>query len=1618
MFKNRQSLGPCRIAAAWLIALAAVAFGGPAVAQTDTPLTAEFSNAPTLHDGIDEFSVSLSFSENVDLNPGAFAGGLLTIANGELTGQRRVAGGGANQNWQISVRPNGVAAVVITLPTSSAACASSSVPCTSDGRKLSASVSVTVPGPEQPAETTLLTATFNSASGRHNGTSTFKVILGFSENVKLNSRAFGGGLLTITGGTRTAQTRHSVDGEGKNQNWEIEVTPSGTGDVVITLPTSEAACDPNSVPCTAHGRKLSASVSVTVPGPDLTASLTATFNSVPTSHDSTNKFAVILHFSENVALSATAFGRGLLTITGGTQTAHRRHSVDGEGRDQNWEIEVTPIGTSDVVITLPASDAACASSSVPCTPDGRKLSASVSVTVPGPGQPAETTPLTATFNGAPQRHNGTRTFTVILHFSENVALNSRAFGGGLLTITGGTRTDQRRHSVDGEGQNQNWEIEVTPSGTSNVVITLPTSAAACDQNSVPCTSDGRKLSASASVTVPFLDVRPTSLMAEENQTGVATLTATGPDTPASDLTWEIPSGTAGGADGGKFMLSTAGVLTFGTKKDFEKPDDANRNGIYEITVQVSKGDVSITADITVRLTDGNDAPTADAGEDQTGVRRGSRVTLPGSGSDVDPGQTQNLQYAWTQTGLPAVTLTAASSPTASFYAPTDLTETTTLTFTLRVTDEGGLSDEDTVTVTVTTDLAALVVRAPTAYAGEDQTNVSPTVTVTLNGSGYDPDAGQNQNLQYAWTQTGVPAVTLTGASSPTASFNAPTGLTETTTLTFTLRVTDEDGSYNEDTVAVTVLPGEPFEVEYILPAVPNHDGVNLMVILRFSEPADLDVRAFSNGLLTITGGSVTSAGRRGGTNQQWNIWIRPDGDGEVTIALHPSAAACDRNSVPCTSNGKRLLSGDSVTVPGPAALEAPRLAVDPTELSAAENQTAVATLTATGTDAQPSELEWEIIGGADREEFTLSAAGVLAFKRPKDYENADDADSDRGYEVTVQVSDGSATVTANLRVKLANVNEAPVADAGDNVFGATPGVVVTLQSRSRDPDYDVLEYTWSHVSGPSVTFFTNDRNGQFTVPDGLSDGTVITVKLTVTDPDGLQDEDTLAVTVGDSYPASPVFTGQTSFNVPENQRAVATLAATDADTNAAELTWSLATDSNNYKTDNSRFELSSAGALTFALPKNFEKPDDHGRNGIYEISVQVSDGGRRTVQNLTVTLMDVNEPPAAMAGDDQSGVLPGATVVLQGSGTDPDDGDGDSLTYAWTQIGVPTVTLTGGSTQRASFSAPTGLTEAATLTFVLTVTDPEELSGQDRVTVGVLGPVPLSLDADIAGDDTVNIAEKAAGFAISGNTGSEVGAAVTVTVGTGTLSATSADDGNGTATWSVRVPPSAAYITSPNVTVTVGATKTGFTPAGAERTLTVDLLEPTAPSYTAPSELKVGEAIAAMSPSGGVDVEGYEATDLPSGLSIDAATGVIGGMPSRASSAVASATVTVTDGAENSADASITFPAVSKGEQTLAGFGYGSTMATLGSAAPAVTAPTVMTPTGATGGGLSYTAAPEAVCTVTATSGELTLVAAGECEVTVTAAATDDYEEKTATFTVTVRSLGTLELSLDADITG
>ena len=207
-------------------------------------------------------------------------------------------------------------------------------------------------------------------------------------------------------------------------------------------------------------------------------------------------------------------------------------------------------------------------------------------------------------------------------------------------------------------------------------------------------------------------------------------------------------------------------------------------------------------------------PTANAGPDLTGAP-GESVTLQGKGSTNPYGRWHQMAHQWTQLSGPPVTLThpKTSQPASkfadpSFTIPADAAGGTTLEFQLTVTDKEGQSDSDTMIVTVTGSEPAPEPANTPPTAAIDAAQVTAAEageTVRLQGVGNDAETAAG-SLTFAWSQAGgTPSVSIVNASAATASFTAP-DVTEQTSLTFRLTVTDEGGLSATAETTVTVSP--------------------------------------------------------------------------------------------------------------------------------------------------------------------------------------------------------------------------------------------------------------------------------------------------------------------------------------------------------------------------------------------------------------------------------------------------------------------------------------------------------------------------------------------------------------------------------------------------------------------------------------------------------------------------------------------------------------------------------------------------------------------------------------------------------------------------------------------
>jgi PKD repeat protein len=317
-------------------------------------------------------------------------------------------------------------------------------------------------------------------------------------------------------------------------------------------------------------------------------------------------------------------------------------------------------------------------------------------------------------------------------------------------------------------------------------------------------------------------------------------------------------------------------------------------GMYtvELVVTDTIGQTSMPDSMTVTVND-TTPPTANAGPDQS-VALGSAVTFDGSGSTDNVGV---VNYTWTFTDGSAVTL----------YGMTKQYMFTTLgahTVTLTVRDAAGLTDTDTVVITVSD------MTDPVAHAGPDQI-VPIGTTVRFDGSASTDNVGITS---YTWTFTDINSRTLTGAT-PSYQFN------HAGQYIVTLTVADAAGNTNIDTVVVTVED----QTNPVANAGPDQ-SVNEGVTVTFDGSDSTDNVGVDN--LTWT---FTDAGMQITLYGEYPTYVfTSSGTFVVTLTVKDAAGNSDTDSVTIRVNGPPIASagsdqtvnaGDSVTFNGSASTD-------------------------------------------------------------------------------------------------------------------------------------------------------------------------------------------------------------------------------------------------------------------------------------------------------------------------------------------------------------------------------------------------------------------------------------------------------------------------------------------------------------------------------------------------------------------------------------------------------------------------------------------------------------------------------------------------------------------------
>lgn len=302
------------------------------------------------------------------------------------------------------------------------------------------------------------------------------------------------------------------------------------------------------------------------------------------------------------------------------------------------------------------------------------------------------------------------------------------------------------------------------------------------------------------------------------------------------------------------------------------------------------------------------------------------------------------------------------------------------------------------------------------------------------------------------------------------------------------------------------------------------------------------------------------------------------------------------------------------------------------------------------------------------------------------------------YTFTLVVNDGIANSPPDqVLITVNNVNKAPIANAGPDQT-ANIGASVTLDgTASSDPDGQPLIYSWTAPSGILLSSATAP-NPTFVAPE-VTANTTFTFSLVVNDGTANSPADQVTITVLRNNIAPTANAGPDQSVNEGTTVALNGNASSDTDGDPLSYFWTAPTG----------ITLSSTAAAnpTFVAP-------EVNVNTNYTFTLVVNDGiANSAPDQVTITVIQVNKPPTANAGPDQS-VTEGTTVTLDGSGSS--DPDGQALTYLWTAPSGIIVSSTSAS--KPTFVAP-NVTTPTNFTFMLVVNDGIANSPADQVTITV-----------------------------------------------------------------------------------------------------------------------------------------------------------------------------------------------------------------------------------------------------------------------------------------------------------
>ena len=254
-----------------------------------------------------------------------------------------------------------------------------------------------------------------------------------------------------------------------------------------------------------------------------------------------------------------------------------------------------------------------------------------------------------------------------------------------------------------------------------------------------------------------------------------------------------------------------------------------------------------------------------------------------------------------------------SGATGETYTLADADVGKAVSVTVSFTDGGG--NEESLTSAAT---GAVEAKSNSPATGQPAISGTALVgeTLTADTSGIaDEDGLDSVSYSYQWLAEDVEISGATDSTYTLASNDV--GRTIKVRVSFT-----DDRGHGEElaSAATAVVEAAPFPplTASLDNVATSHDGESVFTFeLRFSEEFGLSYKTLRDHAFTVTGGAVRKAQRlEQGSDIGWQITVRPDGNGDVTVVLSVTTD-CDDLGAICTEDGRMLSHRLELTVSGP-----------------------------------------------------------------------------------------------------------------------------------------------------------------------------------------------------------------------------------------------------------------------------------------------------------------------------------------------------------------------------------------------------------------------------------------------------------------------------------------------------------------------------------------------------------------------------------------------------------------------------------------------------------------------------------------------------------------------------